>query len=565
MHWRWPAVLRRETLNIDGYAFVRNASKCRVGAMPHIITGMHAQMMRTTFLPFALTLCVLSSQATHAQVAYPFERGDWPIAMTQLDELVQGALRERGIEPAHPCSDAVFIRRVYLDLIGTLPDAQEVRVFLGDGSAGKREKLIESLFARNEFADYRTLKWCDILRVKAEFPINLWPNAVQAYHRWIHDAVRTNMPYDQFARELLTSSGSNFRVPQVNFYRAVQGRDPAAIAQAVALTFMGTRLEAWPETDRANMQAFFSRIAYKKTAEWKEEIVQPDPEKTGAFDATLPDGTQVAVTEGQDPRVVFADWLIAPDNKWFARAVVNRVWSWFMGRGIIHEPDDIRPDNPAVNPQLLAYLEKEFAASGYDLRQLFRIILNSRTYQQSCISRSDDPDAEKLFACYPARRLEAEVLVDALCKLGGDRESYSSPIPEPFTYIPEEQRTIALADGSITSQFLEMFGRPARDTGLESERNNEPSDAQRLHLLNSTDIHQKVGRSPVLTAILMQSRWNRSAVVDGIYLAVLSRHPTPTEMSAASRRFDAQGLTMRQAAEDIMWALINTTEFLYRH
>ena len=295
-------------------------------------------------------------------------------------------------------------------------------------------------------------------------------------------ALRENKPYDAFVRELLTSSGSNFRVPPVNFYRAIQGHEPAAIAEAVALTWMGTRFEHWPEAQRDGMAAFFSRIAYKPTAEWKEEIVCLDPAPADALEAVFPGGVAVTIPPATDPRQVFADWLITDDNPWFARNIVNRIWAWLLGRGIIHEPDDLRPDNPPVNPELLAYLEKELATAHYDLRHLYRLILNSSTYQQSSIPQTDQPDAESLFAQYAVRRLDAEVLIDALTAIFGGGEGYSSPIPEPFTFIPDTQRTIALADGSITSAFLEMFGRPARDTGYESERNNQPTDAQRLHL-----------------------------------------------------------------------------------
>jgi hypothetical protein len=455
---------------------------------------------------------------------------------------------------------------------GSLPEPQDVRGFLKDRRSDKRAALIDALLERDEFADYWTLKWCDLLRVKAEFPINLWPNAVQAYHRWIHDCLRENKPYDEFARELLTSSGSNFRVPQVNFYRAIQGREPAAIAGAVALTFMGVRLEKWPEARRSGMEAFFSRVAYKQTAEWKEEIVYLDPAPAKPLKAVFPDGVTVQIQPDEDPRVVFADWLISPNNEWFARNIVNRIWAWLLGRGIIHEPDDIRPDNPAVHPQLLAYLEKELVKADYDLRHIYRLILNSRTYQQSSIPRSpvgdagrDHPDAEALFAYYPVRRLDAEVLVDALCWISGTRESYSSAIPEPFTFIPEENRSIELADGSITSQFLEMFGRPARDTGLESERNNQPTDAQRLHLLNSTHVQNKIERSRRLNGLLRAAKGNRRMLINMIYLNILSRFPTQAELGAAEEYFQTKGTTLKQAADDLAWALINTKEFLYRH
>jgi len=487
------------------------------------------------------------------------------ISNNRIDTLVMATLHKQGIYPANLCSDEVFIRRVYLDVIGTLPEPQKVQKFLQDRSPRKRAALIQILLQRDEFADYWSLKWCDLLRVKAEFPINLWPNAVQAYHRWIYDCLRKNMPYDKFARQLLTSSGSNFRVPQVNFYRAIQGQEPSSIAGAVALTFMGVRLDQWPEARRSGMEAFFSRVAYKQTAEWKEEIVYLDPAPADSLKATFPDGVTVHIQPGEDPRVVFADWLITPNNPWFARNIVNRIWAWLLGRGIIHEPDDIRPDNPAINPQLLAYLEKQLVKADYDLRHIYRLILNSRTYQQSSIPRSNHPDAEALFAFYPVRQLDAEVLVDALCWISGTQESYSSPIPEPFTFIPEENRSIELADGSITSQFLEMFGRPSRDTGLESERNNQPTDAQRLHLLNSTHVQDKIERSKRLNGLIRTAKGNRSTLINMIYLNILSRYPTQAELAAAEKYFQTKGINLRQATNDLAWALINTKEFLYRH
>ena len=530
-----------------------------------------------------LQMLVLCAPLWAQRVARPRRRGSVPpsrqvqdgrfesnkrfsgTARTRLDALVLPTLEKKGILPANLCSDAVFIRRVYLDVIGTLPEPEEVRKFLQNTSPRKRAALIHALLKRDEFADYWALKWCDVLRVKAEFPINLWPNAVQAYHRWIHDCLRDNITYDQFARELLTSSGSNFRVPQVNFYRAIQGKEPSAIASAVALTFMGVRLDNWPEDRRANLEAFFSRVAYKGTAEWKEEIVYLDPNAPEPLNAVFPDGTKVTIQPGEDPRVVFADWLIAEDNPWFARNIVNRVWAWLLGRGIIHEADDIRPDNPAVHPKVLEYLERELVRSGYDLQHIYSLILTSGTYQQSAIPRSDHPDTEALFACYPVRRLDAEVLIDALCWISGTKESYSSPIPEPFTFIPEENRSINLADGSITSQFLEMFGRPARDTGLFSERNNNPTDAQRLHMLNSSHVQTKIERSQRLNGLIRAAKGKKEMMIAGIYLNILSRFPAPNEMTAAEQYFETKGISTRQAVTDLAWALINSKEFLYRH
>jgi len=521
--------------------------------------------MRRLAPALAFIAVALAGNAARSQVVYPFELEDGFAPTCPIDVSVMKLQRDRGVRPARLCSDEVFVRRVYLDVIGTLPTAEEARTFLLDNRPDKRAALIDDVLQRDEFADYWALKWCDLLRVKSEFPINLWPNAVQAYHQWIRESIRQNKPYDQFARELLTSSGSNFRVPEVNFYRAIQGRTPSAIAAAAALTFMGLRIDAWSEERRQGMAAFFSRIAYKKTAEWKEEIVYLDPAPSGALDAIFPDNTPVHIQPGKDPRKVFADWLITPDNAWFTQNIVNRVWAWLMGRGIIHEPDDVRPDNPPVDPELLTYLENELVNANYDLKHVYRLILNSRTYQQSSIPRSEGPDAVALFAYYPVRRLEAEVLSDALCWIGGEGESYSSAIPEPWTYTPESQRTILLADGSITSSFLEMFGRPARDTGLESERNNQPTDAQLLYLLNSSDVQRKIERSPRLRDLIQLAGRDPRDLVFMIYLTILSRFPTEDELMALEQYARTAGLTPKQILDDVAWALINTKEFLYRH
>ena len=500
----------------------------------------------------------------------PFEiKGDLT-PQSKIDELVFAKLKQLKIEPASLCSDAVFLRRVYLDTIGTLPTAEEAENFLEDESPDKRPRLIDHLLERPEFADYWAMKWSDLLRVKAEFPINLWPNAAQAYHRWIRTSIEQNMPYDRFVRELLTACGSNFRTPQVNFYRALQSKEPAAIARAVALAFMGVRAENWPEERLAGMAVFFSQVGYKRTGEWKEEIVVFDPRKAkpspdgqpGADSkvapAVFPDGTTCQLPPGKDPREVFADWLIDPKNPWFTRHIVNRAWYWLVGRGIVHEPDDIRPGNPAQNPELLEWLAEELVRARYDLKHVYRLILNSKTYQLSCISKSKDPEAAANFACYPLRRLDAEVLIDALCQITGTTESYSSMIPEPFTFIPEKQRSIALPDGSITSSFLEMFGRPPRDTGQESERNNRFTAAQALHLLNSTHIRQKIETGPKIQELLESTASRQMA--EALYLTILSRRPTDEEWDEVAWQCDS-----RWGGQNLAWALINSEEFLFRH
>ena len=523
-------------------------------------------------------------------------------AECQIDKLVFAELARLKIEPVL-CSDAVFVRRAFLDVIGTLPTAREARDFIQDTNSKKRSALIDHLLERDEFTDYWSMKWGDILRIKAEFPINLWPNAAQAYHRWVRASIAANKPYDQFAREMLTSSGSNFRVGQVNFYRAIQNRTPEGIAGAVALTFMGARADAWSSNRLADMAVFFSQIGYKPTGEWKEEHVFWDPLGVSSVagnsapgraaiaaigaasnnapqlaltnaceprrETKFPDGTAVRLSPDQDPREVFADWLITPKNPWFTRAAVNRIWAWLLGRGIVHEPDDIRVGNPASNPALLMYLDKEFVASGYDLKKLYRLILNAQTYQLSSVARNNSPHAAAQFASYPLRRADAEVLIDAINKITGSADLYTSPIPEPFTYIPENMPAIAIADGSITSPFLALFGRSARATGMENERNNRPVAAQWLHLLNSSHIQRKLERGPALQKLIERGK-SRTEIITELYLTILSRFPTPEEVAVAkaygSASTDKPDRPKRpQEWVDIAWALINSTEFLYRH
>ncbi len=494
------------------------------------------------------------------KVAPTYESAAGFVPQGKIDELVLANFKRLGLTPANQCSDAVFIRRAFLDVIGTLPTAQEAVQFLQDNTPGKRAALIAKLLEREEFADYMALKWSDLLRIKAEFPINLWPNAAQAYHRWVRTAIAENKPYDKFVRELLTENGSNFRSPQVNFYRAMQSKEPQAIAQTVALTFMGTRAEKWPKSRLADMGAFFSRIGYKETGEWKEEIIFFDQAKPMPASAAFPDGSRPKLTSDSDPREVFTAWLTAPGNPWFARAIVNREWSWLLGRGIVHEPDDIRDDNPPENPELLAYLEKELVKSGFNIKHIYSLILNSITYQLSSIPKSDPARGEAHFAFYPMRRLDAEVLIDAICQVTGTSEKYNSPIPEPYTFIPDGERSVRLPDGSISSSFLELFGRPSRDTGLESERNNKPTAAQKLHLLNSSHIQRKIEQSPKFQYLMKNSK-NQRGLVTSLYLMILSRPPTEEELTIVG----AYPGKSKEAVVDLAWALFNSSEFLYRH
>lgn len=576
-------------------------------------------MSKTLRLLSALVLLLCLTGAAESV----FERPLSPTAKTEIDRLVFGKLSKLNITPAL-CSDAVFVRRATLDVTGKIPTLEEARTFIDSpDSKTKRSQLIDELLERTEFADYWSMKWADTLRIKAEFPINLWPNAAQVYHHWVHTAIAENKPYDQFVREMLTSSGSNFRVGPVNFYRALQNKTPEGIASGVALTFMGMRTDSWPKERLDNLAVFFSQVGYKPTNEWKEEHVfwdplgssktagnsapgsavvtmlvveknaHPPPENIGGpLNAIFPDGTPVQIPADRDPREVFADWLITPENPWFSRCAVNRVWAWLLGRGIIEEPDDIREDNPPSNPELLAWLERDFVRSGYNMKHLIRLILNSKTYQLSSVSNTENPAAAAQFAAYPLRRLEAEVLIDAINGITGSSDLYTSAIPEPFTYIPQDQSAVSIADGSITSSFLSLFGRSARATGMSDERINKTSPPQQLHMLNSGHIQEKLTKGPKLRELTL-ARKKPEQIIDDLYLTILSRHPTGEEIetvmaygqiatpqalprrprgkqnNAAKKRFSANWRAANQERMkdwiDITWALMNSSEFLYRH
>jgi hypothetical protein len=362
---------------------------------------------------------------------------------------------------------------------------------------------------------------------------------------------------------------------------------------------MGTRIHLWPADRRAGMAAFFSQVGYKPTSEWKEEIVFWDPLKSiavpgsiapgvdavakavtatnqvpqalaaplsenGPLPAVFPDGTATTVPPNRDPREVFAEWLIRPENPWFAKNIVNRTWAWAMGRGIVHEPDDLRDDNPPGNPELLAYLQKELVSNGYDLKHLKRLIFTSTTYQFSSVPRFKTPEAKANFASYLLRRVEAEVLIDALNEITGGSDLYTSAVPEPFTYIPGDMTAVALADGSITSSFLTLFGRSSRSTGMETERVNELASTQWLHMLNSAAIQNKLQSGPKLGAIVSSSG-KTNEIAERLYLTILSRLPSEADLKTVEEYAKSGPTKGRDMWIDLAWALINSPEFLLRH
>jgi len=495
----------------------------------------------------------------------PYESSsDAFVPINEIDNIVLQNLKVRSLKPARLCSDAVFLRRVYIALCGTVPTREEVEAFLSDKSADKRARLVDELLASEQFALRMTMRLGDMLRIKAEFPVNLWPNAAQAYSRYIYESVYANRPYSEIVRQMLTSVGSNFREGEVNFFRAMQAKNDASIASCVALSFMGMRYDKMPENVRRNMAEFFSRVSYKSTKEWKEEIVFNDPFKRAPFSGVLPDGGKVSLSSREDPRAAFASWLVAKGNPYFSRAFANRLWHWLYGQPIVSPVDDMFAENKPANAELLDHLALYFEASGFDIKKLCRHIVLSRVFMQSFIPRCEPAEAKKYFAVYPVARIDAEALADIICKISGTAEIYESTTPEPYTKFPAGESAVALPDGSITTSFLELFGRPSRDTGFDSERVLAPSAAQKLHMINSRHIRAKIESGEPLRAIykLGGERALRQA-----YLAVLSRYPTSAERASFYRLMNARPKRDRGYYHilDTVWALFNSEEFINQH
>ncbi|OAM91805.1 DUF1553 domain-containing protein [Termitidicoccus mucosus] len=525
-----------------------------------------------------VTIPVLVRRELPAGVVFPATDDSHPI-----DAAVNKNLRALGLVPSALCTDEEFLRRACIDLMGAPPPPDKAREFLADTSPAKRAALVDWIFTRPEYADYWAMKWGDVLRVKSEFPSNLWPNAVQSYHAWLRSAVAANMPYDRMTRALLLTSGSNFRDPPANFYRAMQKRSPENIASLAAVAFMGARLEfdaapkysyaAWTRGQSLGLASFFNTVKYKRTGEWKEEIVLFAPNwiqykapGTGeVVTPAFPDGQAVEQTARKNPLKLFADWLTAPENPWYARHAANRHWAALFGRGITSPVDDVRPSNPPSNPELLDLLAARLVETNYDLRDLLRFIVTSQTYQRSSLRNEWNRSDTQNWSHYRSRRLDAEVLADAIGGLTGAYESFSSRIPEPYAFWPDDFHAVQNPDASVTTGFLETFGRPARDSSFEYERNRHSSMAQALWLLDSDGLNNKIEKKDGgVRALYKKYNKDLPALADECYLALLSRHPTGAEKDTVSRYFENNKDKLK-AAHDLVWALINTKEFLYNH
>ena len=443
------------------------------------------------------------------------------------------------------CSDEIFLRRAYLTVTGALPTPSECVDFFEDSNPNKREVLIDRLIKSELGLKYMQMRWGDILRIKSEFPSNLWPNGVQAYNRWIYEQLMNNVPYDKMVRSLLLSSGSNFRAPAANFYRGFQKRSSRNFYDNINLLFLGNR-----ECDD-NGNICFSQIKFKSTKEWKEEIVYLDIHKKVPYqDIELEDGTMFKLRADSDWREPYVNWLTSDRNRRFAEVMANRMWFWVFGRGIVHEPDNWTEENRPVDPELLNSLTDYFIASKYDMQALLKRILLSEQFNSV-----DD---------FVPQRLPAEVIVDALASVTGVWSTYTSRVPEPFTFYPPRTRATHLGDATVSSSELELFGKVSRDVSLESQRNNGITSRQLLYLMNSSELESRIRKSQILQRIYVNSA-NIEQLANSITLLVLSRRATADEMAMYSDYMAKNELPLMEVAIDIMWMQLNSNEFLYNH
>jgi hypothetical protein len=492
-----------------------------------------------------------------------------------IDRHVFAKLRKLSLPPSDLCTDQEFIRRAYLDLCAILPTPEEVRAFLADPSKDKRAKLIDALLERPEYADFWTLKWMDVLRGSRRV---LGLKGVEVYRQWLRDHLEKNTPFDQVVRELLTANGNTFSNGPANYYRVA--KEPQDLAEATAQLFCGVRMqcarchnhpfERWTQDDYYSLAAFFARVKAapepgkkpnRRNPEAEIISVEPSGEvlhpRTGQpVPPRFLGGQVAAVPPDRDRREVLAAWLTAGDNPFFARSVVNRVWFHLHGRGIVEPVDDFRDSNPPANDELLDALARDFVEHRFDLKHLIRTILNSRTYQLSARSNPFNRDDSKYFSHALPRLLSAEQLLDAL--------SAVTEVPEDYKGAALGTRAVQLPDGDVGHPFLKTFGQPARDLPCECERGGDANLAQALQLLNGTTVHEKLVHPNNRIGRLLEMKRSDADILTEIYLATLSRPPREDETREVLA-FVSQVGDRRQAWEDVLWTLLNSKEFLFRH
>jgi hypothetical protein len=496
-----------------------------------------------------------------------------------IDGHVWAKLQQLGITPSEIAPDATFHRRAFLDVIGRLPTPDETRSFLADTDPKKRENLIDRLLDRPEYADFWANKWADLLRPN---PYHVGIKATYNLDAWLRDSFRRNKPYDQFVREVVTANGSTWTNGAAVFYR--NRREPDELTTMVSQLFLGVRLdcakchhhpfEVWGQDDFYSFAAFFGRIGRKGQGisapiSGGEEVIYlgdvtggrrgggsvKHPLTGKEMTPTPLLGKPLDIEPEKDPREVLAEWVTSPANPFFAKVIVNRVWADLMGRGIVDPVDDLRATNPASNPALLDALAADFRKNGCDLKKLIRTITTSYVYGLSTEPNNRNIGDTRNYSRHYRQRLRAEVLLDMVSDMTG--------VPEKFEAMPPGSRAMEVWTVRSQSLFLDAFGRPDPNQDPPCERTADTTVVQALHLMNSPNLHRKVTSDDGRGAKLAKSGKSSREVVDELYLLAYCRLPTDTERAAAVKRFEAPGADRRKATEDLLWALINTPEFVF--
>jgi hypothetical protein len=484
-----------------------------------------------------------------------------------IDGHVLARLKDLNIAPSELADDAEFLRRIYLDVIGTLPTPAEARRFFADRRPDRRARLVDALLERPEYADYWALGWADALRVDRQA---LGYKRAYGIYRWIRESIASNKQFDQFARELITAEGPLEENAPAAFYKV--SSKAGEKASSLVQVFLGVRIacaechhhpfDRWAQSDYYGMQGFFDALSLKPSARGEVLVSAGNPEtrnpRTGeVVPPHALDAPPLPRSLTGDRRVALADWMTSPHNPWFARNLANRTWAHFFGRGLVDPVDDVRDTNPPSHPALLDALAKHVVDSRFDIKQLIRTITASRTYQLSSKPNATNTKDTSSFSRSYFRRIDAEVLLDMVSQTTGR--------PERFDGSPPGTRAIQLWDSKVNHYFLKLFGRPQRLSACECERIHEPSVAQVLHLLNAPEIHAKLVHERGTVAKLEQAKSDNGELVDELYLTFYSRLPSGAERRIAVEHLGRDPLQRRQAAEDLAWALMNAAEFVFNH
>jgi len=486
-----------------------------------------------------------------------------------IDEHIDAKLKKLRLRPSEVCDDATFARRAYLDIIGTLPPAAELKRFLAETSPAKREHLVESLLNRPEFADLWVMKFAELLQIRSRNDQFSQKSAL-SYYNWLREQMLANVPMDRIARDLLTASGSTLAEPASNFYQVTT--ETLKIAENTAQIFMGMRIQCaqchnhpfdrWTMNDYYSFANFFAQVGRKQGEDPREYIVFDRGEgevRHLVSGKPLPPkflgGAQPELKKGESRREVLARWLASPENPQFARNLANIVWAHFLGKGIIDPVDDVRISNPAINPELLDALGAKFTEYGYDFKRLVRDICNSRTYQLSTKANETNAGDDRNFSKAGIRRLRAEVLLDCINQVTATQNR--------FTGLPRGGRAVQIPDGATSGYFLTTFGRASRETVCSCEVKVDPNLSQALHLLNGTTIEGKIKEGGEIRALVKAGK-NREEILDELYLRTLSRPPTEPEKTKLMGFFN-DPKNDEQVLNDLFWALLNAKEFVFNH